>query len=72
MSDFSIPDLRYSPVITDAAAFKGVVIDGDREANGMVSFSRFLTPAKAEEVRQYLLSLATAQKAHAAAATAGK
>ena len=69
VSDFSIPDLRYSPVITDAAAFKGVVIDGDRVENGMVSFARYLKPAQAEEVRQYLLSLATAQKAAASAAT---
>ena len=69
MSDFSIPDLRYSPVITDAAAFKGVVIDGDRVENGMVSFARDLKPAQAEEVCQYILSLATAQKA---AAPAGK
>jgi len=67
VSDFSIPDLRYSPVMTDAATWKGVVIDGDREANGMVSFARFLTPAKAEEVRQYVLSLAHGQKAAAAA-----
>lgn len=63
----SIPDPRYSPVTTDAAAWKGVVIDGDREANGMVSFARFMTPARAEEVRQYVLSLARAQKAKAAA-----
>ena len=68
VSDFSIPDLRYSPVMTDAATWKGVVIDGDREQNGMVSFSRFITPAKAEEVRQYVLSLAHGQKDKAAAA----
>ncbi|CAN1574074.1 Gcd Glucose dehydrogenase [Caulobacteraceae bacterium] len=67
VSDFSIPDLRYSPVMTDAATWKGVVIDGDRVENGMVSFARFLTPASAEEVRLYVLSLAHGQKAAAAA-----
>lgn len=68
VSDFSIPDLRYSPVTTSADAWKGVVIDGDRETNGMVSFARFLTPSRAEEVRQYVLSLAHGQKAAASAA----
>ncbi|MES2036145.1 MAG: PQQ-dependent dehydrogenase, methanol/ethanol family [Pseudomonadota bacterium] len=72
VSEFSIPDLRYSPVTTSADAFKGVVIDGDRVENGMVSFAKFLTPAQAEEVRQYLLSLATAQKARVAAAKPAK
>ncbi|MCF8506413.1 MAG: PQQ-dependent dehydrogenase, methanol/ethanol family [Caulobacter sp.] len=67
VSDFSIPDLRYSPVMTSADAWKGVVIDGDRVENGMVSFARFLTPASAEEVRLYVLSLAHGQKAAAAA-----
>ena len=72
VSEFSIPDLRYSPVITDAATFKGVVIDGDRVDNGMVSFKAYINAAQAEEVRQYLLSLATAQKARVAAAKPAK
>jgi quinohemoprotein ethanol dehydrogenase len=72
VSDFSIPDLRFSPVATDAAAWKGVVIDGDRVDNGMVSFARFIKPSEAEEVRQYVLSLATAQKARMAAAKPAK
>lgn len=58
VSDFSIPDLRFSPVTTSAEAWKGVVIDGDREENGMVSFGKFLKPEQAEEVRQYVLSVA--------------
>jgi len=72
VSDFSIPDLRYSPVTTSAQAFKGVVIDGDRVENGMVSFAAYLKPEQAEEVRQYLLSVATAQKARMAAARPAK
>jgi len=72
VSEFSIPDLRFSPVTTDAAVWKGVVIDGDRVDNGMVSFAKYMTPAQAEEVRQYVLSLATAQKARMAAAKPAK
>ena len=72
VSDFSIPDLRFSPVTTDAAVWKGVVIDGDRIDNGMVSFRSYMTPAQAEEVRQYVLSLAKAQKARMAAAKPAK
>lgn len=72
VSDFSIPDLRFSPVTTDAAVWKGVVIDGDRVDNGMVSFAKYMTPAQAEEVRQYVLSLATTQKARMAAAKPAK
>jgi PQQ-dependent dehydrogenase (methanol/ethanol family) len=72
VSDFSIPDLRFSPVTTDAAVWKGIVIDGDRVDNGMVSFATYMTPAQAEEVRQYVLSLATAQKARMAAAKPAK
>ncbi|MBP7704551.1 MAG: PQQ-dependent dehydrogenase, methanol/ethanol family [Caulobacter sp.] len=72
VSEFSIPDLRFSPVTTNADAFKGVVIDGDRVDNGMVSFAKFLKPEQAEEVRQYLLSLATAHKARMAAAAPAK
>lgn len=72
VSDFSIPDLRFSPVTTDAAVWKGVVIDGDRIDNGMVSFKQYLNASQAEEVRQYVLSLATAQKARMAAAKPAK
>ena len=72
VSDFSIPDLRFSPVTTDAAVWKGVVIDGDRVDNGMVSFKQYLNASQAEEVRQYVLSLATAQKARMAAAKPAK
>ncbi|MFZ5668104.1 MAG: PQQ-dependent dehydrogenase, methanol/ethanol family [Pseudomonadota bacterium] len=62
VSDFSIPDLRFSPVAASAEAWKGVVVDGEREPAGMVSFARFLTPAQAEEVRQYVLSVARGRK----------
>ncbi|ATQ43512.1 PQQ-dependent dehydrogenase, methanol/ethanol family [Caulobacter mirabilis] len=72
VSEFSIPDLRFSPVTPSAEAFKGVVIDGDRVDNGMVSFAAYLKPDQAEGVRQYILSLAHAQKARMAAAKPAK
>ncbi len=62
VSNFSIPDLRYSPTITDAAIFKSIVIDGDRKEQGMVSFASLLTADDAESVRQYLLNLARRQQ----------
>lgn len=71
VSQYSIPDLRYSPITYDAQAWKGVVIDGERKQQGMVSFAQYLSPKEAEQVRQYVLSLANAQKARMAAA-AGK
>jgi quinohemoprotein ethanol dehydrogenase len=72
VSEFSIPDLRYSAITRDAGAWKGVVIDGDRKERGMVSFAAFLSPQEAEQIRQYVLSVANAQKARMAAATAAK
>jgi hypothetical protein len=46
----SVPDLRYSPAIADAATFKSIVIDGARAEKGMVGFASVLTPADAEAV----------------------
>jgi quinohemoprotein ethanol dehydrogenase len=63
VSNAAIPDLRYSPTIADRGIFKGVVIDGDRTEQGMVSFSSLVTVNEAEAVRLYLLDLARRQKA---------
>ena len=49
-----------------------MVIDGDRKERGMVSSAAFLSPQEAEQIRQYVLSVANAQKARMAAATAAK
>jgi PQQ-dependent dehydrogenase (methanol/ethanol family) len=72
VSEFSIPDLRYSAVTHDAADWKSVVIDGQRKERGMVSFAAFLTPDQAEQIRQYVLSVANVQKARMAAAAGAK
>jgi quinohemoprotein ethanol dehydrogenase len=53
-----IPDLRYSPLIADAAAFKDVVIAGSRKDAGMVSFAGVLKDTDAEAIRAYLIKAA--------------
>jgi quinohemoprotein ethanol dehydrogenase len=50
-----LPDLQTSPMITSAAAFRTVVLDGALSSNGMVSFARFLTPDQAEAIRAYII-----------------
>jgi quinohemoprotein ethanol dehydrogenase len=47
------PDLRYSPIIVDPAAFKNVVKGGALKANGMPQFAD-MTDAKLETIRYYL------------------
>jgi quinohemoprotein ethanol dehydrogenase len=61
-----LPDLRWSAITGNAEAWKGVVIDGNLAANGMVSFAEFVTPAEAEAIRAYVLA-----QAHAVAEPAG-
>jgi PQQ-dependent dehydrogenase (methanol/ethanol family) len=51
-----LPDLKRSPMITNAADFNSVVIEGVRAHNGMVSFSKFLKPQEVEDVRAFLIS----------------
>lgn len=53
-----LPDLRWSPTSGDAAAWSAVVLEGQRASNGMVSFSKLLTPADAEAIRAYVVAQA--------------
>jgi PQQ-dependent dehydrogenase (methanol/ethanol family) len=53
-----VPDLRWSGIASSDAAWKAVVLDGILKGNGMVSFSKQLTPAEAESVRAYVLDQA--------------
>ena len=55
-----LPDLRWSAITGNAEAWKGVVIDGNLAANGMVSFAEFVTPEEAEAIRAYVLAQAHA------------
>jgi len=64
------PDPRRSTTLTNAEAFKAVVIDGVLSPNGMASFRDHLTPAQAESIRAYLLS--EAEKLRAQEQGAGK
>ncbi|GGB92826.1 hypothetical protein GCM10011494_09020 [Novosphingobium endophyticum] len=61
------PDLRFSPIITDAATFKAVVKEGALKMNGMPPFPNF-TDEELETLRFYLRARARAvpeeQKAH--------
>jgi quinohemoprotein ethanol dehydrogenase len=59
-----VPDLRRSASLADKAAWKSIVLDGALRAQGMVSWSRYLTPAAAESVRAYVAD--EARKASAA------
>ena len=64
------PDLRYSPMIVDAAAFSAVVKDGALKANGMLAYPR-ITDQQREDIRFYLRARAR-QAAAERAALAGR
>jgi quinohemoprotein ethanol dehydrogenase len=49
-----IPDLRWSPVARDAAAWKSIVMGGALKQHGMVSFSPVLSDNDVESVRAYV------------------
>ncbi|HEY8509007.1 MAG TPA: PQQ-dependent dehydrogenase, methanol/ethanol family [Steroidobacteraceae bacterium] len=52
------PDLRYAGALWSEEAFRAIVIDGVMQVNGMVSFSKVLTPEDAEAIRAYVVRLA--------------
>jgi len=58
------PDLRYSPVLADAASWKAVVIDGVLHERGMVSFKPVMDEAGAEAARAYVIGEANWAKAN--------
>lgn len=51
-----LPDLRRSPLLHSAAAWKSVVLDGSLKGNGMASFAKWLNEADAQAVRAYVAS----------------
>ncbi len=61
-----LPDLRWSAISGNKDAWKGVVLDGNLAANGMVSFADYVTPDEAEAIRAYVLT-----QAHAATNAGG-
>jgi quinohemoprotein ethanol dehydrogenase len=48
------PDLRWSPIASDPAAWKSVVIDGALKERGMVSFASMIDAKQAELIRSYV------------------
>ncbi|MFN3609303.1 MAG: PQQ-dependent dehydrogenase, methanol/ethanol family [Hyphomonas sp.] len=55
-----LPDLRWSAITANADAWKGVVLEGNLAANGMVSFADYVTPDESEAIRAYVLTQAHA------------
>ncbi len=49
-----LPDLRRSGALTDAGTWRAILIDGALASRGMVSFSRYMTPAEADAIRGYV------------------
>jgi alcohol dehydrogenase (cytochrome c)/quinohemoprotein ethanol dehydrogenase len=62
------PDLRVSPMINSADAFRSVVIDGVLQTRGMGSFRDKLSTDEVEAVRAYLTKRAIDAKAALASA----
>lgn len=53
-----LPDLRWSAITGNEAAWDGVVQEGNLASNGMVSFSNILTKEDTDAIRAYVLSQA--------------
>jgi alcohol dehydrogenase (cytochrome c)/quinohemoprotein ethanol dehydrogenase len=53
-----LPDLRWTPLLTSADAFRKPVLEGSRLKQGMPDFGKVLTPEYAELVRAYLIARA--------------
>jgi quinohemoprotein ethanol dehydrogenase len=53
-----VPDLRWSPMVSSAEGWRGVVLEGTHVKNGMVSFAQVLTPDLAELIRGYVVDRA--------------
>ncbi|MDX5332051.1 MAG: c-type cytochrome, partial [Caulobacteraceae bacterium] len=51
-----LPDLKRSPMLLSQENWRSVLIDGALAPRGMASFSRFLTPEQAENIRAYVLA----------------
>ncbi|HTQ99428.1 MAG TPA: PQQ-dependent dehydrogenase, methanol/ethanol family [Candidatus Acidoferrum sp.] len=59
------PDIRYSPMLNSAEAFKSVVLGGVLESKGMVSFKQRFGDKEAEAIRAYMVQRANQAKAAA-------
>ncbi|MEL6726057.1 MAG: PQQ-dependent dehydrogenase, methanol/ethanol family [Pseudomonadota bacterium] len=66
-----LPDLRWSAYTMDSEAWKGVVIDGNLQSIGMVSFADVLSEEEVEAIRAYVVQQAYNPQALAADASGG-
>jgi len=57
------PDLRFSPVLTDADSWRAIVIDGALRDRGMASFAPAFSREDDEAIRHYVASLALTVRA---------
>ena len=64
-----LPDLKRSQMLLSADNWSSVVLDGALASRGMASFSRFLSPAEAENIRAYVLTEARKGSVSVAAKT---
>ena len=64
-----LPDLKRSQMLLSAYNWSSVVLDGALAPRGMASFSRFLSPAEAENIRAYVLTEARKGSVSVAAKT---
>ena len=63
VADKSIPDLRYSPALSNLKDWNDIVIGGARKAGGMASFKGVLADGDAEAIFHYIVSQANKDKA---------
>ena len=60
------PDLRVSPTLADAKAFKAIVHDGALKDSGMVGFATVMTSQNVEDLRAYIIDRSLWTKANLA------
>ena len=53
-----LPDLRWSSYTSSADAWKGVIVDGNLQSIGMVSFADVLSEDEVEAIRAYVVQQA--------------
>lgn len=63
-----LPDLRYTALLKDQAAWEQVVLGGTRTSLGMVSFKAEVSSADSEKIRSYVIHRASDDKKLEAAA----
>jgi alcohol dehydrogenase (cytochrome c)/quinohemoprotein ethanol dehydrogenase len=65
-----LPDLRYSPALSDPSVWQSIVYDGVRRPNGMVPFSSQMSKDEIETIRAYVIHRANQTADHAKPAEA--